>query len=73
MAEGSSGEDENAFQKRNIYLVKVLKIAARRIHSERIPNLKNLFEQLYEHQIIDDEMLPASMRSAGKAACWLMK
>ncbi|HNZ64994.1 MAG TPA: HEAT repeat domain-containing protein [Smithella sp.] len=63
MAEGSSGEDENAFQKRSIYLVNVLKIAARRIHSERIPNLKNLFEQLYEHQIIDYEMLPASMRS----------
>ena len=62
MAEGPSPEDDNALQKRNMYLAKVLKIAARRIHSERIPNLKNLFEQLYEYQIIDYEMLPASMR-----------
>lgn len=60
--EGKSHEDDSISERRNVYLAKVLNIAARRIFSEKMLDVKGLFEQLYEYGIINYEMLPEKMR-----------
>ena len=60
--ESKSGEDDSEFQQRSDYLAKVLKIAAQRIVSEKMPDIVSLFEQLYENEIIDFDLLPEELR-----------
>lgn len=61
-AEDESDENKSISQKRDIYLTKVLNVAARRIYLENIPDNISLFEQLYENEIIDFDMLPEKLR-----------
>jgi hypothetical protein len=62
MSESQSAEDISAAQQRDVYLVKVLNIAAQRIISENIPDSISLFEHLYECRIVKFEMLPEKLR-----------
>lgn len=55
-------DDESFSKKRDLYLSKVLKIAARRIILENMPDVVRLFERLYENDIVDVDMLPEKMR-----------
>ncbi|MBN1365497.1 MAG: hypothetical protein JW976_11875 [Syntrophaceae bacterium] len=58
----SSDEDVLISVKREVYLAKVLNIAAQRIVAEKISGTTNLLERLYENEIIDFEMLPEKLR-----------
>ncbi|MBN1470558.1 MAG: hypothetical protein JW925_02165 [Syntrophaceae bacterium] len=57
-----SEEDDSIAQKRDVYLTKVLKIAAQRIVFNNMPDTVGLFERLYENDIVDVDMLPEKMR-----------
>ena len=62
LMDGVSQEENEQRLERNVYLAKVLNIAAERMIAEKMPDIKNLFEQLFECKIIDSDMLPADMR-----------
>jgi hypothetical protein len=55
-------QNDSTLKQRCIYLVTVLDIAARRIVSEQLPDAKDLFEKLYEHEIISFDMLPEELQ-----------
>lgn len=57
-----SDEDARISVKREVYLAKILNIATRRIVAEKISDDTNLFERLYENELIDFDMLPEKLR-----------
>jgi hypothetical protein len=57
-----SDQDNSTVQQRCMYLGTVLNIAAKRIDSEQLSDVADLFKQLYEHEIISFEMLPEEIQ-----------
>ena len=57
-----SDKDNPAYQQRCVYLAKVLNVAAKKITAEELPDTADFFEQLYENEIIEFDMLPEDIR-----------
>ena len=60
--EMQSDKDNPKHQEKCVYLANVLNIAAKQIIAEDLPDIADLFEQLYEHKIIEFDMLPEGIR-----------
>lgn len=58
-----SNQEDTVLRERCIYLSTVLNILARRIIAETLPDIKDLFEKLYEHEIITFDMLPEELKN----------
>jgi hypothetical protein len=61
-AETDTERDDSTEKERGRYLKKVLDIASKRIISEELPEAADLFEQLYEYEIVDYDSLPEDLR-----------
>ena len=60
--EMQSDKDNPKHQEKCDYLAKLLNIAAKQIITADLPDTADLFEQLYEHEIIKYDMLPEELR-----------
>ena len=60
--EMQSDKDNPKYQEKCVYLAKVLNIAAKQIIAEKLTDNADLFKELYDHRIIEFEMLPAEIR-----------
>lgn len=60
--EFQSSQDDSTLKQRCLYLSTVLSILAKRIISEKLPGIKDLFEKLYDKEIISLDMLPEEIK-----------
>lgn len=55
-------KDNPKHQEKCVYLEKMLKLAAKQIIADELPDTADLFKKLYENKIISSEMLPEEIR-----------